>query len=41
MIVYMAIMMLVIEEISRMSKIGCDDKELLDNIYENYDEIEC
>ena len=28
-------------EISRMSKSGCDDKELLDYIYENYDEIEC
>ena len=25
--------MLVIEEISRMSKIGCDDKELFDYIY--------
>ena len=24
-----------------MSKSGCDDKELLDYIYENYDEIEC
>ena len=33
--------MLVIEEISRMFKSGCDDKELLDYIYENYDEIEC
>ena len=31
--------MLFIEEISRMSKSGFDDKELLD-IYENYDEIE-
>ena len=29
------------EEISRMSKVGCSDKELLDYIYENYDEIEC
>ena len=37
----MAIVMLVIEEISRMSKIGSDDKQLLDYIYENYDEIEC
>ena len=37
----MAIVMLVIEEISRMSKIGCSDKELLDYIHENYDEIEC
>ena len=37
--------MSVIEEISRMSKSGCDDKELLDYIciyiYENCDEIEC
>ena len=30
-----------VEEISRMSKSGCDDKELLNYIYENYDEIEC
>ena len=33
--------MLIICEISRMSKSGCSDKELLDYIYENYDEIEC
>ena len=33
--------MLFIEEISSMSKSSCDDKELLDHIYENYDEIEC
>ena len=33
--------MSVIEEISRMSKVGRSDKELLDYIYENYDEIEC
>ena len=33
--------MSVMEEISRMSKSSCDDKELLDYIYENYDEIEC
>ena len=33
--------MSVIEEISRMSKSGCSDKELLDYIYENYNEIEC
>ena len=33
--------MSVIEEISRMSKVGCSDKELLDYIYENYGEIEC
>ena len=30
-----------IEGILIMSKSGCDDKELLDYIYENYDEIEC
>ena len=41
MIIYIAIMMSVIEEISRMSKVGCSDKELLDYIYENYDEIKC
>ena len=29
------------EEISRMSKSGCDDKELLAFIHNNYDEIEC
>ena len=29
------------EEISRMSKSGCDDKELLENVCDNYDEIEC
>ena len=33
--------MSVIEEISRMSKSGCSDKELLDYVYENYNEIEC
>ena len=33
--------MSVTEEIWRMSKVGCSDKELLDYIYENYDEIEC
>ena len=33
--------MSVIEEISRMSKVGCSDKELLYYIYQNYDEIEC
>ena len=33
--------MSVIEEILRMSKSGCGDKELLDYIYQNYDEIEC
>ena len=41
MIIYIAIVMAVIEEILRMSKVGCSDKELLDYIYENYDEIEC
>ena len=41
MIIYMTTMMSVIEEISRMSKVGCSDKELLDYISENYDEIEC
>ena len=39
--IYIAIVMLVTEEISRMSKVGCSDKELLDYIYENYNEIEC
>ena len=33
--------MLFIEETLRMSKSSCDDRELLDYIYENYDEIEC
>ena len=33
--------MSVVEEVSRMSKRGCSNKELLDYIYENYDEIEC
>ena len=33
--------MSVIEAISMMSKSGYDDKELLDYIFENYDEIEC
>ena len=40
MIIYIAIVMSVIEEISRMSKVACSDKELLDYIYENYGEIE-
>ena len=35
------IVMSVMEEILRMSKSGCGDKELLDYIYENYDELEC
>ena len=30
-----------IEGFSIMSKSGYDDKELLDYIYENYDELEC
>ena len=33
--------MSVIEEISRISKSGCINKELLDYTYENYNEIEC
>ena len=33
--------MSIICEISRMSKSGCSDKELLDYICENYDETEC
>ena len=33
--------MSVMEEISRISKSGCDDKELLAYICNNYDEIEC
>ena len=41
MIIYIAIAMSVIEGILIMSKSGCDNKELLDYIYENYDEIEC
>ena len=32
--------MSVIEEILRMSKVGCSNKELLGYIYENYDEID-
>ena len=41
MIIYVAIVMLVIDEISRVSKSGCDDKELLEYVCDNYDEIEC
>ena len=33
--------MSVIEEISRLSKNGCDDDVLLNYIYENHDELEC
>ena len=33
--------MSIIEEVSRMSKSSCSDKELLDYMYENYNEIEC
>ena len=33
--------MLIIEEVSRMSKSGYNDKELLDYIDKHYDEIEC
>ena len=35
MTIYIAIAMSVTEAISIMSKSGCDDKELLDYIYEN------
>ena len=41
MIIYIAIVISVIEEISRMSKVGCSDEESLDYVYESYDEIEC
>ena len=41
MIRYIAIVISVIEEISRISKVGYSDKELLDYIYENSDEIDC
>ena len=37
---YIIIVMPVMEEISKLSKNGCDDA-LLDYICENYDEIEC
>ena len=33
--------MLFIEEVSRMSKCGCSDMELLEYINEHFDEIEC
>ena len=33
--------MLFIEEVSRMSKCGCSDREILEYIDEHYDEIEC
>ena len=33
--------MLIIEEVSRMSKNGCSDMELLEYINEHFDEIEC
>ena len=33
--------MSIIDEISRMSKIGCDDKELLEYAFNHSDEIEC
>ena len=33
--------MSIIEEVSRMSKSGCSDKELLEYIDKHYDEIEC
>ena len=34
-------MMSYIEEISRMSKSGCSDMELLEYINEHFDELEC
>ena len=34
-------LMSVIEKISRMSKSGCSDKELLDYVYENYNQVKC
>ena len=33
--------MSVIEEISKMSKSRCDEEELLEYVYDNYDEIRC
>ena len=33
--------MSVIEEISKLSKNGCDDDVLLNYIYEDHDELEC
>ena len=39
--IYIDIVMSVIEEISKLSKNGCDDDVLLNYIYENHDELEC
>ena len=41
MTIYIDIVMSFIEEISRMSKSGYNDEELLDYIDKHYDEIEC
>ena len=41
MTIYMVIVMLIIEEISMMSKSGYSDRELLEYIDEVYDETEC
>ena len=38
---YINIVMLFIEEVSRMSKSGYSDMELLEYINKHYDEIEC
>ena len=38
---YIDILMSVMEEISKLSKNGCDDDVLLNYIYENHDELEC
>ena len=40
MTIYIDIVMSVIEEISKISKNGCDDNVLLNYIYENYDKLE-
>ena len=39
--IYIDIVMSVIEEISKLSKNGCDGDVLLNYIYENHDELEC
>ena len=41
MTIYIDIVMLIIEEVSWMSKSGYDDRELLEYIDKHYDEIEC
>ena len=40
-LLHIIIIMSVIEEVSRMSKSGCSDMELLEYINEHFDEIEC